>query len=213
MARRNHKEQNQTLSVKSSVTGYQVQCNTRCAPLYHIMYRRIVRSPERVFMFLAWCLRRFHPGEHGSGGEVVALLEARSTPVKRMPCPVGRPADIVHGLWSWILVQAGGVVGAVTAILTAGVVGVCSWGHRYSVEGPLLIKNGSVLLDDGLYWLHYFRGGSRCIAGSCRLQDGLFGRHRGIFYGIQMLEFAQSHLLADNIDIKREKTPSEWSCT
>lgn len=193
------------MRVKSSVTGHQAQCNTRCAPLYHIMYRRIVRSPERVFMFIVWCLRRFHPGKHCSGGKVVALLEAGSTPVERMPCPVVRSANIVHGLWSWILVKTGGVVGAIAAILTAGVVGVCSWGHGWSIEGPLLIKNGSVLLHSRLHRLHNFRRGGRLITGSRGLRAALFWGQRRIFYRIQILEFTHSHLLADDIDIEREK--------
>lgn len=156
-------------------------------------------------MLMAWGLRRFHSGKHGSGGEVVALLEARSTPVKRMPCPVVGSANVVHGLWSRIMVKTGGIVGAVAAILTAGVVGICSWGHGWSIEGPLLIKNASVLLHGGLHWLYYFRRGGRVITGSHGLRAALFWGHRRIFYGIQILEFAQSHLLADDIDIKREK--------
>lgn len=209
MARRNHKEQTRqstgVMRVKSSGTGHQAQGNTRCAPLYHIMYGRIIRSPERVFMFIVCCLRRFYPGKHGSGSKVVALFEAGSTPVEGMPCPVVRSTNIVHGLWSWILVKTGGVVGAIAAILTAGVVGVCSWGHGWSIEGPLLIKNGSVLLHSRLHRLHNFGRGGRFITGSHRLRATLFWGHRGILYRIQILEFAQSHLLADDIDIKREK--------
>lgn len=203
MARRNHKERTRSSDgVKSSVTVHEAQCNAICAPLYHIMYRRIVSSPEWVLMLTVWSLRRFHPRKHGSGSEVVALLEARSTPVKRMPCPVGRSANIVHGLWSRIMVKTGGVVGPITAVLTAGVVGVCGRGHGCSIEGPLFI---SVLLDGGLHWLHYFRRGSRFITGSHGLRASLFRGHWGIFYGAQILEFAHSHLLADDIDIKREE--------